>query len=240
MAKPDPTQWSVLPNQGIERWEENLWRVRGALPKMALERQMLVARSPDGRLVIHNGIALDEPDMAALEAWGEPSVLIVPNGFHRLDAARYGRRYPNIRIHCPKGARRAVEKVVAVDGTYDELPSMDGIQLEHLRGVAKVEGVMRVRSERGVTLVFNDCLFNQPHLPGLFGLIYRALGQSGAPKVTAISRTFLVKSKAEYADHLRELAATPDLIRFVPGHIDPVTEDPAGALRRVADDLHPA
>ncbi|MDH5491569.1 MAG: hypothetical protein OEY14_06405 [Myxococcales bacterium] len=229
--------WKVLPNQGIERWEENLWRVRGALPDMALERQMLVARTQDGRLVIHNGIALEEEAMAELEAFGEPSVLIVPNRFHRLDAPRFKARYPNLKVYTPAGARRAVQTRVPVDGTYDELPELPGVQLEHLRGVRKAEGVMRVESEAGVTLILNDCLFNQPHLPGLFGAIYRLLGQSGAPKVTAIARLFLVQNKAEYADHLRELAEIPGLIRVVPAHIDPILEDPAGTLRGVADAL---
>lgn len=236
-----PTEsWSVLAHEPIEELAENLWRVEGALPKMALHRQMIVARNDDGRLLVHNGIALDEPEMARVEAWGTPTWLVVPNGWHRLDAGRYKERYPSLSVVCPRGATRRVAQVVAVDQTYDQFEPTSSLRLTHLRGLRDVEGVLEVRSADGVTLVFNDALFNQPHLPGLFGRVYRLLGQTGRPKVTLIGRLLMVKDRRAYADHLRELAKTPDLVRVIPGHITPITGNPAATLRQVADELAPA
>jgi len=54
---------------------------------MSLKRTMTVARLTDGRLVIHNGIAIADIQLRQLGALGTPAFLIVPNGFHREDAA---------------------------------------------------------------------------------------------------------------------------------------------------------
>ena len=65
--------WTVLPHQPIEKLTDNLWRVNGRLPKGETQRQMVLARMGDGRVVVHNAIALDAAEMAELEAWGTPS-----------------------------------------------------------------------------------------------------------------------------------------------------------------------
>lgn len=56
---------------------------------------------PNSALLIHSPIALNESEMNKLETLGTPSILIVPNRIHRLDAAVYKQRYPQIRIVCP-------------------------------------------------------------------------------------------------------------------------------------------
>ena len=53
--------------------------------------------------------------MKEIEAFGTPSVLVVPNGFHRLDAKVFKDRYPAMRVYCPAGDRKKVEQVVKVD-----------------------------------------------------------------------------------------------------------------------------
>jgi hypothetical protein len=53
---------------------------------------MVLARMRDGRVVVDNAIALDDASMRELEAWGEPSVLIIPNRYHRQDARIYARQ----------------------------------------------------------------------------------------------------------------------------------------------------
>jgi len=80
------TSWVVLPHQPIDKLEPNLWRVQGTLRGMALKRVMTLIRLEDGRVVIHSAIPLEEQAMAEIEAWGNPAVLVVPNGWHRLDA----------------------------------------------------------------------------------------------------------------------------------------------------------
>ena len=240
MSKPADTDWRVLPHDPPTQLGEDLWRVEGDLEGMALRRCMVVARLASGDLVLHNGVALDEPGMAWLEGLGRPRWLIVPNGWHRLDAARYRARYPDLTVICPRGARKKVAQRVAVGATYDALPRPgDGVvSLEHLDGLKGVEGVMRVDSADGATLVFNDALFNLPHGKGLFWWLYgRVLGNTGGPKVTLITRLLMVKDQAALRAHLERLAATPDLRRVIVAHGAVIEADAAEVLRSVAATL---
>jgi hypothetical protein len=229
----------LLGHGPLRQLEENLWMVDGELPGMALRRTMVVARLPDGRLVVHNGILMDEDGMRALGVLGRPAILVVPNGWHRIDAHRYKERYPELRVLCPRGAAARVTQVVPVDGHYDDpaLPEDGPVRLEHVDGLREREGVMVVRSAAGTTLVFNDLVFNQPHLPGFSGFVMRALGSTGSARVTGVARFALVAARRETAAHLRRLAEAPSLRRVIPGHGLPIEERAAEVLRTVADGL---
>src|SRR5882724_1249737 len=113
---PNPFEtWTVLPHKPIVKLEENLWFVEGQLGN--IRRVMVTVRLKDGRLVIWNAIALDEPEMKELEAWGTPAFLIVPNAFHRVDARIWKQRYPKVTVIAPPAAKDKVAKIVAVDRT---------------------------------------------------------------------------------------------------------------------------
>src|SRR5262245_46104947 len=116
MAKPFET-WTVCPHRPIEKVTENLWRVEAQMPGAPFHRSMMVARLTDGRLVIHNGIALDEAEMKELEAWGTPAFLIVPNKGHRMDARIFKERYPGLSVVAPPSAKTKVDEIVRVDKT---------------------------------------------------------------------------------------------------------------------------
>lgn len=237
MPKAHPT-WTVLPHQPIEHLEDNLWRVQGSLQGMALRRVMTIARRGDGRLVIHNAIALDEASMAELDAWGEVGFILVPNGFHRLDAPAFKARYPQALVLCPSGSREKVAEVVRVDGVYEDFPEDPAIRLETLDGVGAMEGVMIVASGERRTVVFNDAVFNMPHGKGFTGFVFRHLTQStGGPRVSRIAKLFVVKDKAAFRDHLARLAATPGLYRMIVSHHRTVEGDAAGAIRQAIDTL---
>ncbi|MBV9948790.1 MAG: hypothetical protein JOZ69_18220, partial [Myxococcales bacterium] len=111
MAKPFD-KWTVCPHGPIEKAAENLWRVAGPFPGAPFPRTMTIMRLSDGRLIIHNAIALDDHEMKELEAWGTPSFLIVPSGAHRMDAKIFKDRYPDMRVIAPPGGRRKIEEIV--------------------------------------------------------------------------------------------------------------------------------
>ena len=231
-------QWTVLRHGPIVEVEENLWTATGTLPGMALKRVMTLVRLQDGRVVIHSAIALDDQAMEKIEAWGTPSVLLVPNSFHRLDAPAYRARYPDLEVFCPKGSRRKIEDVVPVNGDYDAFEGDQSLTLEHLDGVRAAEGVMVVRSASGTTLVFNDAFFNMPHGSGFAGLFFRYVtGSTGGPRVTRLFRWLALKDKAAFRAHLERLAATPQLVRIIVSHHEPITERPAETLLEVAAGL---
>ncbi|MCS6900713.1 MAG: hypothetical protein RMJ98_11135 [Myxococcales bacterium] len=231
------SSWKVFPHGPFEQIDANLWRVEQKMPKMPLWRVMAVARMTDGRLVIHNGIALDDPSMKAIEALGDPAFLLVPNGYHRLDARIYKDRYPNLRVVAPRGSRAKVEEVVPVDLTYEQFPGDESVRLETLEGTGEQEGVVIVCSGGKTSVILNDVVFNMPHQPGFEGLIIKLIGSSGGPKITRIARLLLVKNSRAFRAHLERLAALPGLNRVLVSHHETITHDPAGALRRVAATL---
>src|SRR6185369_15653592 len=80
-------EWTVLPHGKLSQIDDNILTVVGQIhmPLMDLPRRMTVVRLADSRLVVFSAIALDEDEMAAIEAHGHPAYLIVPSDKHRLD-----------------------------------------------------------------------------------------------------------------------------------------------------------
>jgi hypothetical protein len=222
------TSWTVLPHEPIEKHSANLWTVSGKMPG-GNQRRMSIARRSDGRLVIHNPIALDEAEMGELAAFGELSFLIVPNGFHRMDSLIYKQRFPEIVVLCPNAARKKISQVVEVSGHLEEMPKDPNVELFHLRGMKEREGALRVRSNGESALVFNDTLLNLPKQGGLMGLF---LGPTGTLSVPRFTRWFMMASGPELKTHLQELAASPGLGHVVPGHGAVIAEGAASALNR--------
>jgi hypothetical protein len=225
-------EWKVLPHRAIEKLSENLWRVEGDLDNMPLKRVMAIAKREDGSLVVHNAVALEESAMNEIEAWGKVSAILVPNGYHRIDAPRFARRFEGARVYCPEGSREKVEEVVKVDGTYDDFVSDASVSVETLEGTKRGEGVMHIRSKDGVTLIFNDAIFNMPHVPGVQGFVLKHLANStGGPRVSRIGKMFLVKDKSAFKAHLGKLADTADLKRVIVSHHEMIDAGCGDAIR---------
>ncbi len=235
MAKTRP--WTVAPHDPIEKHESNLWSVGGKLPSGNMLRRMAIARLSDGGLVFYNAVPLREPEMQALESWGKPAFLIVPNGFHRLDIQPYKTRYPALKILCPAPAAARVRAEAPVDGDLTLLPPDPAVRTEALSGLKTAEPVMIVESGGAHSLVFGDAVFNLPHLPGIDGALFKLLGSTDGPRVTNIARWLIVAEKPSFRAHLERLAALPGLRRWIPSHGSPVESDAAGVLKTVAATL---
>jgi hypothetical protein len=225
-------QWTVTRHHPIEKLEPNLWRVEGMLKQ--IQRCMTIARLGDGRLVIHNAIALDPDEMTELEAWGKPAFLIVPSGMHRMDAKIWKARYPQMLVVCPPRAKSRVQQVVKVDTTEVDFGD-PSVRYFIADGTAGREGVLEVHSPGGVTLVFNDLLANMRDQPGFRGRVFRALGFTGPePKVPAVPRLLLVNDHGALRSHLERLSATPNLQRIIVGHGSLIHQSAAHALRNAS------
>ena len=234
MAKPTDA-WTVLPHEPPVRLAENLWWTRGTLPRLPLRRVMTIARLADGRLVVHNGIALEDAAMREIDGWGTPAFLIVPNAFHRQDAAAYKRRYPSLRVLAPRGARAKVEQVVPVDGVLEDFPADDAVRFEPVHGVADAEGAMLVKSADGTTLVLTDAVFNMEPKPGVLGFFLTTLfGWAPGPRVSRLAKWLLVKDASALRRDLERWAELPDLVRLVVAHENVATGDEARAALRTA------
>jgi hypothetical protein len=226
--------WTVLPHEPIEKLAPNLWRVEGNLPRGDTRRVMTVAKMRDGGLVIHNAIALEPELMAELEAFGEPRALVVPGGYHRLDAKVFKERYPKAAVVCPAGARARVAQGVAPDHSYADAPGDDDVTLAHLPGTADREGVLVVRSGGAATLVFNDVVNNLPKQGGLFGFLFAPTGMAAVPR---LARWMMVKDRLALAAELERLADTPGLARVIVSHGRMIDHDAAAALRAAGERL---
>jgi len=223
--------WQVFPHRPLEKLSENLWRIEGDIPGADGTRVMTIARLGDGRLLIHNAIALEEPLMQEIEAFGTPAAIVVPNGFHRLDSKVFKNRYPNAKVYCPKSATKKVAQVVSVDGSYDDAPHDDQVKLSHLDGTKESEGILEVKSSDGATIVFNDAICNLPKLSGIVGFF---LGPTGMASVPRFAKFLVVKDKNAFRSHLERLAKTDKLSRLVVSHGALISNAPAETLVGVA------
>jgi hypothetical protein len=213
------SEWKVLAHGPLLTLADNLLWVQGSVPGMSLKRTMVVLRLSDGKLVIHNGIALEPAQMAELERFGTPTFLIVPNGAHRLDAPAYKQRYPGLRVFTPKGSREQVEQVIAVDGVYEDFPHTDELRLETLHGVAEAEGALVARSSDGVSVILNDCMFNMDRKRDPLGFFFTTLmGSAPGPRVSRLAKLVFIKDKRALRADFERYAELPNLVRVIVAH----------------------
>lgn len=231
MAPPCFTEWTVLPHKELQKLEDNLWMVHGTLPKPGMQRSMTLARRRDGRLVIHNAIALEEPLMKEIEAWGTPAFIVVPNAHHRQDCLIWKKRYPQAKVVCPHGIEKAVAKCVPVDLYSHDVPADPDVELVELDGMARREGLLSVRSADRRTLVSADVLCN---VHGAKGFTRFFLGPTDCLSVPRFARLVLAKDTRALKRHLEKLAAEPGLERILVCHGKDVLTGAAGALRDAA------
>src|SRR4051812_9251225 len=133
------TTWTVLPHDPIVPLAPNLWRVEGRMNR-SNRRVMTLVRLGDGRIVVHNAVALDEPEMAKIDAWGEVAAILIPNGYHRQDAFIFQARYPTAKVYAPRGSLARASKATPCAGTYDDVPTDASLSVRHLDGLGEREG----------------------------------------------------------------------------------------------------
>lgn len=233
-------QWTVLPHGKLRQIEENILTVVDTLqmPVVEPQRRMTVIRLNDGRLVIFSAIALDDDEMHALEAWGSPTFLIVPNAHHRMDARPWFERYPSMMVVAPQGARQAVEEVVPV---HSVMPQFEDPNLEYIvvPGTRQREVALLHRSPRGATLVLNDVVDNIRGEGGFGGWVLRLAGFAGDDaQVPRVVRAAMVHDKHALRVQLQAWSHIDALRRVLVPHGDPIEDKPRQTLRELAAALH--
>ncbi|MBD2770911.1 hypothetical protein [Iningainema tapete] len=237
------SQWlsHVLPHSPIEELAPNLWHVTGILPAAGHPpREMVLYRLLDSTLLIHSGIALNEAGMTQLESLGKPTIMIVPNRIHRLDARVYKERYPDLLVVAPAAAKPYVEEVVSVDAIAEELLPKHGIICHQPAGIRPQELVYELQLPTGKTLIFTDILFNLtdsylskyvPNNKFLIGLV----GASGYFGITALGKRFFMTDRNAYRQWLEALADNIPSLRVISvAHGEPITANCTQRLREAA------
>lgn len=230
-------RWNVPTHGPLTEVADGLWTVDAELTSVPIGRRMTVARGEDG-LVVHSAIACDDDTMTAIDRLGAVTTIIVPSGYHRMDAPAWKHRYPTARVVAMPASHGRAGKVVTIDGDYGLMPGCATFGFEPLAGLPAEAVFIHRAADGGETLIFNDGFMNLPdRIPGVKGFIVKLIGSTGGPKVTRTARFALVKDKQAYADHLRRLAARPALARIIPGHGAVILDGAAAALTRAADGL---
>ena len=223
------TEWTVLPHDPVIKHSTRVWTVTGKMPDGKTSRTMTVAKMADDRLMIHNPIALGESEMLELEAFGTPSIILVPNGYHRQDSKIWKDRFREAKVYTPEKSVGRVSQVVKIDGTYADVPKDDHVVVEYLAGTKNREGTVTVTDETGRTVVFCDMLCNVAPMKGFFGWLFAPTGAVGVPR---ISRMMILSDRTALAKKFEELAKAEDLVRLVPGHGRLITDNARQAVKR--------
>jgi hypothetical protein len=234
---PAPRPWIVTPHTPLEKHEDNLWTVDAEMPGFpALRRRMTIVRRDDGTLVFHNAVPVNDTSLGEIGAWGKPSLLIVPHGYHKTDAQAFKTKL-GVKVTGPSESATLIRKVVALDSTFEDFPSDETIRLERLEGIKVLgEAAFLVSTGSKRSLILCDAVGNMPpgRGRGAGELLLWLLGFAGGPKVAPVYRLRFVSDKKALRYSLERLAATPGLCRLVPSHGPVIEGDAAATLRRVA------
>jgi hypothetical protein len=237
---PQPFQtWKVLPHGKLTAIDDNLLTVVGDLPMPVggFPRRMTIARLNDGRLVIFSAIALDEPEMQALEKFGMPTFLIVPNDRHRMDAKIWKERYPRLLVLAPEGARDKVNEVVAVDTTFFDFRD-PSVRFLTVPGTEGHEAALIVSGGSGTTLVVNELIWNIDNRPGFGGWLMKVSGMtSKEPKIPGLIAMKDIKDKPALREQLEEWSKLYSLKRIIVSHGDIIEREPSRVLHDLAKEL---
>jgi hypothetical protein len=238
MTKPFQ-EWTVLPHGKLVSIADNILTVVGEIhmPLMDLPRRMTVVRLADASLVIFSAIALDEDEMAALDAYGRPAFLIVPSDKHRLDAKIWKDRYPWIQVVAPEGARAKVEDVLAVDLVAPRFDDPD-VQFVTVPGTRGREAALVVRTQNGTTLVLNDVVGNIRDAAGFGGWLLHLAGFAGKDaQVPAVVKLAVIADSQALRTQLLEWSEVDTLVRILVSHGSPIEDQPRQVLRELAGSL---
>ena len=216
-----------------------VWMVAARCP-FPLYRRMTIWRLPDGSLLAHSVIAMDDAGMAQVDALGRVSIILVPHEGHRLDAGFYKRRYPDARVVAPAAARAKVEQVIAVDALAEDVLPKHGITVHALPGWKHGELAYDFALPGGGRgLVLCDVLTNRDPPPGFGGwLVTKTTSAVPGPLgVAPIMKLAMLKDRAAAKAGLARLAEIPDVRIVSTAHGRPVVTDCAGALHAAAASL---
>lgn len=210
----------------------NAWVV-SAKTSQGIDRKMTVARAPDGALLLHDALWLDERTFAEFDALGKVRTILVPSWLHDFDGQRFAARYPEATLCSTPTACKRLRWPRLVE--WKPELAIPGVYVTPLPGLRMDEFVCEIRHpEGGVTLVFTDALFNMSHGKGLRGWVFRVAGSTGPLHMTPIGRMFLLKDRRVFKRYLEEQAARDDVKNIVVGHGRLIQEGARAALAGAA------
>jgi len=227
--------WIVTPHDPIEKLEDNLWAVRGNVPRLPFPRRMSIVKRADGTLLFFNAIPLTDAELDEVRAWGKPAVLVVPHDQHMIDARPFAEKL-GLAVYGPKECEAKMRARADIAGMLDAVPADPNVRVEQVRGVKNAEAALVVTSGGGrVSLLVSDVIMN--NTKAMLGFLPRVMGFAGHAKIVPVFRMMFLKDKPALKAHLESWATLPGLVRLVPSHGDVVATGAPEALRAAAATL---
>lgn len=123
MAKP-PRPWTVTPHGPIEKLEDNLWAVEGAVPVPGgIRRRMCIVKLQNGDLLFFHAVPLAEPQLAEVKAWGRPATLVVAHDNHAIDAVAFAAKL-GLQVYAPRAGEAGLRaRQVPLAGGLEQVPT---------------------------------------------------------------------------------------------------------------------
>jgi hypothetical protein len=232
---PKPRPWIVTRHDPIEELDDNLWAVNGDVPDFpagtGMPRRMCIIKLGDGRLAFHNAVPLEDGALAKVRSWGRPSILIVPNQFHAIDARAFQEKL-GLAVFTSKTVLEKVRAMVPGASPLEELPQDPALEFHTLAGTKFGEPALAVKSGPRASLLFCDAFQNSRPGTSFGGFMFKLLGFTGeGPRTPPFYKLRAVSDKAALKQDLLRLADTKGLARLVPSHGLIVSRDPAATLR---------
>jgi hypothetical protein len=231
--------WKVQPHDTLSHVDDDILTVVGRLrmPLGDFPRRMTIVRLSDSRLIIWSAMAVNETELAKLEAFGRPAFLVVPNDHHRLDAKAWKERYPQVQVVAPYGSRGKVEEVVPVDMITPDFGD-ERVRFLTVPGTREREAALLVSTSSGTTLVLNDIVGNIRRKSGIAGWLLELAGFAGnSARIPRIVKLKMVEDENALRGQLSAWAELPTLKTILVSHGDAITYHPRQALRALARTL---
>jgi hypothetical protein len=206
--------------------DDALWVAAAPLSFLGLHlgTRMTIIRRPDGGLIVHSPIALDDALRGAVESLGPVRCVIAPNLYHHLYAGDWASAFPDARLVGARGLEKKRKDLRFHATILDELDEgfADTLQPVHMQGCLLHETVFFHAASR--TLVSSDLVENfetSPHWPTRWYL--EVSGIHGQPGVGLTLRPLYWARTRARAALDRVLAWNFD--RVVLAHGDPIERD---------------
>jgi hypothetical protein len=198
--------------------------------------RMCVVRLPDGGLVLHSPVPIDDALAAELAVLGPVTHLIAPNKLHYLHLAAAHQRYPDAKVWAAPGLGEKQPELVQ-DGVIDAVIGSERAPWESVLEPVFVEGIPWVnevvfRHGPSRTLILTDLFFHIHQVANWQSrFLFWMLGVLGKAKQSPLVRR-QTKDRAAAGASLRRVVAW-DLDRAVPAHGRLVEGDVTASLERI-------
>jgi hypothetical protein len=191
---------------------------------MSMPCRATILRLPDGQLVVHSPLALDDATAKEIDGLGDVRYLIAPNCIHWMFLKAAKERYPKARVFGAPGLAKKLGSFA-----FEHLPErgeidgVRGLRVERIQGVPNIEEHAFLH-EASRSLIVTDLMFNI-HQCRSFGMrcVLRIVG---AWKKTSQSRIWrlMVKDRAAAARSASNVLSW-DFERVVVAHGEVVEDD---------------